>query len=163
MGVRFTRWNASALTAKVATTLGRIAPVYVEETTLQISNPLWDWNWDTLREESLLMGGETEPGLPGVIVKAGKRDIVDTGRLLDSITAPLIVRRGNTATLSIAWTAPYAKRVLEGGVYGTYVNVRGEIVSVGQRPARNWIQAAYDARPPEKAFANAWLKFKATK
>lgn len=162
MPVRFTSWNASRLEAKVASTLGRVAPTYVEETTLQIANPLWNWSWDTLREESLLMGGETEPGLPGVIVRAGRRDIVDTGKLMDSITNPLIVRRGNTASLSIAWTAPYARRVLEGGVYGTYVNVRGEIVNVRNRPGRNWIQAAFETRPPEKVFANVWRSFRGT-
>lgn len=154
--VKLTAWNAPKLLNKVVNTLEKAGVVYVEETTLQISNPIWNWNWDTLRAESLLMGGETEPGQPGVIVRAGNRDIVDTGELLDSITAPKVSRDSGTAVLRIAWTAPYSGRVLGGGVYGSYVNVRGQIVNVGNRPGRNWIKAAYDAKPPAQVFANIW-------
>jgi len=162
MAVRITKWNAPKIEEKVADTLLRAGDVYAEETTLQMSNPIWPWFWDTLRAESLLLGGEREPGLPGVIVKTGNRDIVDTGELIDSITAPQVTRGGGAAQLRIAWTAPYSGRVLGGGVYGSYVNVRGAIVNVGNRPGRNWIQAAYKARPPAQVFANIWRSFTGT-
>lgn len=162
MPVRIKAWNAGRLEAKVARVLERAGGVYTEETIVQMASPIWPWSWDTLREESLLMGGEKEDNLPGVIVKAGPRDIVDTGKLIDSITKPLVIRQGGTAKLVIAWTAPYAQRVLEGGVYGPYVNVRGAIVNVGPRPGRNWIQAAYQSKPPAQVFANIWRSFKGT-
>jgi hypothetical protein len=153
---RITRWNGEQLINKVASTLERMGPIYSEAATLQMSNPVWDWQWATLRKTSLLMGGTKESGKPGVIVGPGRRDIVDTGRLLDSITSPRVVRQNGTAALTIGWTAPYAKTVLAGGRYGSYVNVRGEFVNVGQRPARNWIQAAFESRPPAQLFAEIW-------
>ena len=154
--VKFKQWNAPKFINKVVTALEKVGAVYLEETTLQISNPIWNWNWDTLRAESLLMGGQTEAGKPGVIVRAGNRDIVDTGNLLDSVTAPAVSKSSGQAVLRIAWTAPYAAKVLGGGVYGSYVNVRGQIVNVGNRPGRNWIKAAYAAKPPAQVFANIW-------
>lgn len=154
--VRFNQWNAPKLIKKVAATLEKAGAVYLEETTLQISNPVWNWDWETLRAESLLLGGKREPGKPGVIVGTGRRDIVDTGRLLDSVTRPTVTATTGEAVLRISWTAPYAKKVLGGGVYGTYVNVRGQIVNVGRRPARNWIKAAYAPKPPARVFADIW-------
>ena len=162
MPVRFKSWNANRIEAKVASTLRRAGDLYTEETLAQMANPIWPWNWDTLRETSLLMGGETEAGLPGVIVRAGPRDIVDTGELMDSITPPQVTQDKGAAKLSIVWTAPYARKVLEGGVYGSYVNVRGAIVNVGQRPGRNWIQAAYNSKPPAQVFADIWRSFRGT-
>lgn len=154
--VKVTQWNAARLEAKVSEVLGKTAPTYLTATERLIAAKIWNWNWDTLRFESLLMGGEVTPGLPGVVVLAGKRDIVDTGRLIDSVSKPLVVREGGKATLYIAWRVPYSATVLGGGVYGTYVNARGETVKVGKRPARNWIQAAYKLHPPEKVFAEIW-------
>lgn len=152
----FKSWNAEQLVAKATDTLTQAGPVYAEATTQLMANPIWNWNWDTLRAQSLLMGGTQEPGKPGVIVRAGKRDIVDTGKLLDSMQTPVVTADGNSAVLSIRWTAPYAKVVLGGGVYGSYTNVRGQRVSVGRRPPRNWIKAAFEARPPERVFAEIW-------
>jgi hypothetical protein len=154
--VVFTRWNAERLVNKVAETLSVAGPIYQEVSIQQMANPLWNWDWDTLRRQSLLQGGEREPGKPGVIVRAGKRDIVDTGKLLDSIQRPVVVFQPNRISLVIKWTAPYASVVLRGGVYGTYTNIRGQRVSVGRRPARNWIQAAFEARPPAQVFAEIW-------
>jgi hypothetical protein len=154
--VVFTRWNSEQLILKVSSTLAKAGPVYQEVSMLQIANPLWQWNWDTLRSKSLLMGGQTEPGKPGVIVRAGKRDIVDTGNLLDSMQSPVVLKEPNRSSLFIRWTAPYAKVVLGGGVYGKYTNIRGETVRVGRRPPRNWIRAAFEARPPAQVFAEIW-------
>jgi hypothetical protein len=154
--VKIRQWNAALLESKAASVLAQTAPVYLRTTERLIGTPIWQWNWDTLREESLLMGGVSDPPLPGVTVYAGKRDIVDTGALLDSVSKPMVVRQGGKATLYISWRVPYSAKVLGGGVYGTYVNVRGETVKVGKRPPRNWIKAAYQVHPPEKIFAEIW-------
>jgi hypothetical protein len=167
VSVRITQWNAGRLLAKVAQTLEKAGPVYQEETIRQMSNPIWQWNWDTKRKVSLLMGGEQQGliggGMSGVVVRAGKRDVVDTGRLLDSITRPFVVRQGSSASLVIAWKAPYARVVLGGGDYGSYTPPgQSEPVRLGQRPARNWIQAAYESKPPDRVFAEIWRSFRGT-
>ena len=162
MTVAIKQWNAARLLAKVATTLEKSGAVYSETAVLQMSNPIWDWDWATLRFESLLMGGTREPGRLGVIVGDGPRDIVDTGRLLDSMTKPLVIRERGKASMVIAWTAPYAERVRTGGYYGSYINPRGQEVTVGYRPGRDWIAATFKARPAEQVFVDIWRSFKGT-
>ena len=167
MSFYFARWQPENILNKVADSLEGAGAVYAQETILQMSNPIWQWNWDTKRKVSLLMGGEQQGsiggGMSGVVVRAGKRDVVDTGRLLDSITRPLVVRQGSSASLVIAWKAPYARVVLGGGDYGSYTPPgQSEPVRLGQRPARNWIQAAYESRPPDRVFAEIWRSFRGT-
>lgn len=157
MSVFFTDWKPERILDKVAQTLEAAGPVYVEATILQMSNPVWNWNWDTRRRVSLLMGGERQQGQPGVVVRAGRRDVVDTGRLLDSITKPVVVRTKDAITLQIEWKAPYSGRVLAGGNYGKYRPPgQRDTVSMPNRPARNWIEAAFQAKPPMEVFSNIW-------
>lgn len=157
--LEFKKWDTEFLGKRAEKVLEKVGPVFAEEATRQMANPIWDWAWATLRFESLLMGGATEPGLPGVVVSPGPRDIVDTGNLMDSMTKPKVIREPNKVSLVISWggsKAPYAQRVLKGGVYGGYINPRGQFVSVGDRPARNWIQAALEAKPAAQVFADIW-------
>lgn len=157
MSVYFARWQPENIFNKVAEALEQAGSVYAEETVLQMSNPVWQWNWDTRRRVSLLMGGERTRGVPGVVVRAGKRDVVDTGRLLDSMTQPRVVRSQDSIALEIEWKAPYSGRVLQGGDYGVYTPPgQSNAVDVRGRPARNWIEAAFQNKPPLDVFANIW-------
>jgi hypothetical protein len=157
MTVTFIEWKPERILDKVADTLEQAGPVYAQATILQMSNPVWNWNWDTRRRVSLLMGGERQQGQRGVVVRAGRRDIVDTGRLLDSMTAPKVVREQGAITLQIEWKAPYSGRVLAGGDYGTYTPPgQRDAVSMPNRPARNWIEAAFQSQPPLDVFSNIW-------
>lgn len=74
------------------------------------------------------------------------RDIVDTGRLLNSQTAPDI----KNGVLKIRWTAPYSKAILEGGyIVGT---VRNNYVA----KARDWITPALRERPFKPFVIRQW-------
>lgn len=83
----------------------------------------------------------------GVLIPAGPRDIVDTGTLLQSQTAPQVQNKSGTYSMQIEWTAPYSGLVLKGGNFGSYINVNGREVTPGIRPGRNWIQASFQAQP----------------
>ena len=157
MSVVFAKWQPQVIFDKVAESLEEAGKVYAQETILQMSNPIWQWNWDTRRRVSLLMGGERTAGVPGVVVRSGKRDVVDTGRLLDSITAPRVLREKDRIALEIEWKAPYSGVVLGGGDYGTYRPLgQKEYVELKGRPARNWIEASFKAKPPLEVFSNIW-------
>ena len=153
-------WNAEKLLARSTQILEDFAPIIAEEARTQITTVKWDWPNPTLRFQSLNQGGTPLSGTrkdsgarwSGVLIPAQPRDIVDRGRLLRSQQAPQV--SGNT--LSIAWTAPYARTVLGGGDYGEYTNPAGRRVVVGDKPARNWIRAAYEAEPPLRFFVARW-------
>jgi hypothetical protein len=92
----------------------------------------------------------------GIRIPEGPRDIVDTGTLLRSQTAPKVTGTATGAELSIKWTAPYSGVVLRGGDYGEYVNPQGRIVDVGEKPGRDWITPTLRNVPAAAIFANAW-------
>ena len=70
-------------------------------------------------------------------VVTSPRDIVDTGRLINSATPPEVSSAGGRSALRIAWTAPYAYEVLKGGyLVGT---TRQNYVA----PERDWISRTY--------------------
>lgn len=157
MSVFFAKWQPQVIFNKVADSLEQAGATYSEETIRQMSNPIWQWNWDTRRRVSLLLGGERTSGVPGVVVRAGKRDIVDTGRLLDSMTQARVVREQNSIALIIEWKAPYSGRVLQGGDYGTYTPPgQSNSVELPNRLPRNWIEAAFQNKPPLDVFSNIW-------
>lgn len=163
MQVLYKEWNALKIIGKVDQVLEKAGAVYAEQATTVMSNPLWDWDWDTLRFESLLMGGERKPGSRGVVVNAGKRDVVDTGKLLDSITGPTVSSRQYRSTMAVGWTAPYAKLVAYGGYYGPgYRNPDGVWTPLGNRPARNWVEKTFELNPADRVFADIWKSFKVT-
>lgn len=152
--MKITKWNADKILKKPAKILEEYGPVIAEETHRQMATVKYDWNYDTLRFESLLMLGE--PIGNGVFIPEGLRDIVDTGRLMDSITQPVVQSTNINSVLTIQWTAPYAAKVLYGGVYGTYTNPAGEEVDIGYRPGRDWITPAFAQKPFEPFFGQRW-------
>ena len=92
----------------------------------------------------------------GVLIPPGERDIVDTGTLLKSQSAPLVTSKGGQASLRIEWTAPYSGLILRGGDFGSYVNVNGRIVNPGQRPGRDWISASLQQKPFLPFLIESW-------
>lgn len=165
MSVRITSWNAKKILAKAPRALKEIGPTLWVEAAEQLEQRAYQWDWDTLRKKSLLMGGRPQGN--GVVVDAGLRDIVDTGRLLNSQTQPKVTSTPEGAQLSIEWTAPYSGVVLRGGDYNSagttpYVNPNGEIVeNMDGRPGRNWIKRTFEAQPVRQLFIDAWNQLSA--
>jgi hypothetical protein len=152
--LRIKSWNAEKILGRSTQILEDFAPVIAEEARRQIVSPVWEWPNPTLRFKSLYQQGkqvQTKLG-SAVLIPAGKRDIVDRGRLLNSQQAPQV--SGNA--LSIRWAVPYSGVVLLGGDYGTYTNPAGSTVNVTNRPPRNWIEAAYREKPFLPFFSQRW-------
>ena len=143
------RWNANKILAKVPKVLKEYGDLAAVEAVTQLTTVKWDWPNSTLRFESRLMGGTKEGN--GIRIPGGARDIVDTGRLLESQSSPVVT----PDSMTITWSAPYAMTVLLGGDYGEYVNPNGKLVRAGG-PERNWIAATYEALPPRQIFLNIW-------
>jgi hypothetical protein len=137
--VRFTSWNASQIFLKVPAILasygGAVAPM-LQET---IKSKAYDYPVTSVRKVGLYSGK---------IVPKGKRDIVDTGELLNSQTEPEI--KGNK--LTIKWTAPYSKAVLDGGY------LVGTVRDWYEAPSRDWITPVLEAKPPGRFFVQEWQK-----
>lgn len=152
--LKITKWNADKILARSAQILEDYGPIIAEETQRQISTQKWTWDRGTTRFVSLLQPG-TKRG-KGVYIPPGPRDIVDTGELLKSQTAPQVTADGALSVMSIRWTAPYSELVRTGGNFGSYVNVNGVIVTPGNRPGRDWIGAALQARPFKPFFLERW-------
>lgn len=137
--VRITRWNADALLALVP----QVLQAYGEKVTPQLQEAIkskaYDYPSPTLRKVGVYSGR---------FVPAGKRDIVDTGTLLNSQTPPEV--SGNV--MRIRWTADYSGEVLRGGyLVGT---LRNNYLA----PPRDWITPVLAATPPEKFFAEEWRR-----
>ena len=151
-----TEWNAEKLLARSTQILEDFAPVIAAEAKTQITTVKWSWPTSTPRFRSLFQGGKTVKTKYGtsVIVPKGQRDIVDTGFLLSSQQAPQV--SGNS--LSIVWTAPYAGEVLRGQYPDPYFSPisRKLVGPVGPKPARNWIEGAFQAQPPRRFFVARW-------
>ena len=88
----------------------------------------------------------------GAFIKKGKRDIYDTGELIQS-QSELV--RGNTITLSYA--APYASEVFKGG----YEVDRGKEDSY-TAPPRDWITPALNNKPLLPFLVERWNKINKT-
>lgn len=134
MGVRFERWNALEIMARPALILEDFGAQVADQAQEEIKAVKYDWPNATRRKN-------------GKLVLKGQRDIVDTGALLRSQSAPVVVSTGVGATLRIEWTADYSGRVLVGGDYGSYVNAKGKVVNVGNKPGRDWIANTLQAKP----------------
>jgi hypothetical protein len=131
--VRVTQWRAERIIAKVPRILNEYGPLLGFQLQEEISKDQYDWPVDTRRKS-------------GRLVKAGKRDIVDTGELLNSQT-PAEVEGG---TLTIRWGAPYSLEVLEGGyLVGT---LRNYYVA----PGRDWITPALREKPLLPFLVERW-------
>lgn len=149
VSLQLKEWNGDKLLARTEKVLEQLGPIYAAEADRQITSVKWAWPVPVLRFASLRMGGTPGPR-GGVVVAAGNRDIVDTGKLLNSRQAPQV----QGTSMTIRWNAPYAMNVLKGS-YGPYVNPAGDRV-VPQQIARNWIDATYQALPAARLFAEKW-------
>lgn len=133
---RIVSWNADKLLKRVPVVLAnygnKITPLLQES----IKAKIYDWPVATRRNVGLYSGK---------IVPAGPRDIVDTGKLLRSQSAPQLTSN----SITIRWTAPYAKDVLT----MNFVTYTGEVAQ-----ARDWITPVLAAQPPMEFFAAEWRK-----
>jgi hypothetical protein len=149
VSLQLKEWNAEKLLAKSERVLEQLGPIYAAEADRQVTSVKWAWPVPVLRFVSLRMGGTPGPK-GGVVVPAGNRDIVDTGRLLASRQEPQIQNN----RMTIRWQAPYAMNIIKGS-YGAYKTPAGNTV-LPQQIARNWIDATYQALPAAKLFAEKW-------
>lgn len=136
---RIVSWNADKFLKRVPVILAnygnKVTPMLQES----IKAQLYDWPTPTRRKVGLYSGK---------FVPAGRRDIVDTGTLLRSQSAPQITEN----SLTIRWSAPYSGAVLQGGfLVGT---LRNAYVA----PGRDWITPVLQAEPPMQFFAAEWRK-----
>jgi hypothetical protein len=148
-------WNAERLLGRTTQILEDFAPIIAAEARTQLTTVKWRWPNPTVRFKSLYQGGEQRRSRfgRGVYIPAGERDIVDTGELLNSQQAPQVQRN----VLSIAWTAPYARQVLEGSYPEPYVGPLGyQVAAPGKKPPRDWISAALVAEPFQPFFVRRW-------
>jgi len=137
--VSFKQWNADQLIARIPrilTEYGKVVTPILQES---IKSKAYDYPVPTVRKVGLFSGKQVPSGL---------RDIVDTGQLLNSQTAPMV----SDKELLISWTAPYSKQVLEGGY------LVGTVRNAYMAPARNWITPVLKFKRPERFFAEEWRK-----
>lgn len=130
---RVTQWRGDRIAAKVPRILNEYGPQIGFQLQQEISKEQFEWPVPTLRKS-------------GQLVPKGKRDIVDTGELLNSQSPPQV--EGNT--LRIVWGAPYSLAVLEGGyLVGT---VRDAYIA----PGRDWITPALREKPLLPFLVERW-------
>ena len=139
MTVKIVRWDADKLLKRVPVILAnygnKITPLLQES----IKEKNYDWPVFTRRKVGLYSGRDVPKGL---------RDIVDTGTLLRSQTAPQITSN----SLTIRWAAPYSGDVLRGGFL--VGNTRSAYIA----PSRDWITPVLKAEAPLRFFASEWRK-----
>ena len=133
--LKITKWNAKAILAN-GPRIMKDYSVYIgaqaqeEMLTAQFFYPV-----DTKRKS-------------GAFIKAGKRDIYDTGELIQSQTESV---RGNT--IFISYSAPYASDVFKGG----YEVRRGKETSY-TAPPRDWMTPALNNKPLLPFLVERWNK-----
>lgn len=132
--IKITKWNAEKLLARSEKILKDFGPIIAEEAKRQITTEKWDWPGPTRRRS-------------GQFVPAGLRDIVDTGKLLNSQSAPRVTQEGALSVLRIEWTAAYAADV----AFQSFVTATGAVAK-----PRNWITASLDAEPFRPFFFERW-------
>jgi hypothetical protein len=126
---RLVRWDQERLLAKAPRILDEFGAQVAFQAEQEIAKRQWEWPVPTLRKS-------------GELVPKGKRDIYDTGALMESATDPQVAVTEDGAALSIRWMAPYSKAVQEGGyLVGT---VRNSYVA----PPRDWVASTYQQLKP---------------
>ena len=131
-------WDYALIQERIEQILDDYAPLLSFQLQEELSKDQFQWPVDTVRRKP----GTLSPGL----VPAGLRDIVDTGRLLNSQTPPEV----SSNVLTITWTAPYSKAVLLGGY--TVESSRGNYVA----PGRDWITPALRQKPLLPYLVDRW-------
>jgi hypothetical protein len=131
-------WDLDKLETRIAQILEDYGPLISFQLQEEISKDQFFWPVDTFRGKS----GTINPRL----VPRGERDIVDTGRLLNSQGPPEVQKN----RLTIQWTAPYSKAVLQGGY--TVESSRGNYLA----PGRDWITPALRERPLLPYLVQRW-------
>lgn len=142
MPVRLTRWRGDRILAKVPRILNEYGPLIGFQLQQEISKEQFDWPLKTQQGGTIVTNRNNGQEV------TSPRDIVDTGRLLNSQTPHQI--KGNS--LQIKWTAPYSKAVLEGQYIvkrynGTYI-----------APGRDWITPALQEKPLLPFLVERWQK-----
>lgn len=142
MSFRLVSWNADRLMRRVPR---RILTDYGDVLGPQLQNEInssqFPWPRDTLRKN-------------GRLVKAGKRNIVDTGEFADSQTEPQVSETDSGVQMEIGWTAPYAKDIFSGDT-AEFVGRNGAVRSI-DLPGRDWIKPALEAQPFDRYFVQRW-------
>ena len=110
---------------------------------LAIESPTWAWNRDPIWRDG------TRPGNP--------RDIIYKGKLKDSRKLKTKFLQ-TKATLTIAYTAPYANFIYHGGAMQPYGNKNAATVLI---PGRPWIEAILNGTHGMEKFDAAGIFFKA--
>lgn len=141
MPVRITRWRGDRILAKVPRILNEYGPLIGAQLQEEIKKPQFEYTDDQGKPiQTYRYASKRLVGSP--------RDIVDTGTLLNSQTAPAV--SGNQ--LVIKWAAPYSKAVLEGGyLVGT---VRNSYIA----KSRDWITPALREKPLLPFLVERWQK-----
>ena len=143
MSFRLVSWNADRLLRRVPQ---RILSDYGDVLGPQLQNEInssqFPWPRDTKRKN-------------GRLVKAGKRNIVDTGEFADSQTAPQVSEVDTGVQMQIGWTAPYATDIFTGSDSADFISYQGA-VTVGNQPGRDWITPALEAQPFDRYFVQRW-------
>lgn len=146
--MRLSQWNGDQLQARLSNAVLQYGEILDEQMRIELTTRKWVYPEPTLRFRSLLMGGVSQAG-GGVLIQSGPRDIVDTGRLLES--QELRYTPGGGFTLS--W-ASYARNVIS-GVYPRYINPQGDNVQPIYVP-RNFVQSGLAAVPALPFIVQAW-------
>jgi len=131
-------WDLDKLETRIAQILEDYGPLISFQLQEEISKDQFFWPVDTFR-------GKPET-INSRLVPRGERDIVDTGKLLNSQGPPEVQKN----RLTIQWTAPYSKAVLQGGY--TVESSRGNYLA----PGRDWITPALRERPLLPYLVQRW-------
>lgn len=127
--VRFSEWNGEKIAARAREILEDFGPQVAFQAEQEIAKDQYYWPRFTRRKS-------------GQLVEPGDRNIVDTGELLNSATAPAVGQGAKGPQLVIQWMAPYSGAVLTGGyLIGT---TRNAYIA----PPRNWIAKTFDQLQP---------------
>jgi len=131
-------WDLKKLDARIEQILENYGPYISFQLQEEISKPQFAYTNDEGKPVITRRNNGETVGSP--------RDIVDRGRLLNSQTDP-VIKKG---TLTIKWTAPYSKAVLEGNyLVGTVRN------NYTAKP-RDWITPALREQPFKPFVLRQW-------
>lgn len=139
---RITKWNAEKLLKRVPLVLTnygiKVTPLLQESIKASI------YPWPTLTDRGGLIVTRRSNGQEVTT----PRNIVDTGTLLRSQSAPQVT----PTNLTITWSAPYSGEVLRGGFVVGRSN--GSYIA----PGRDWITPVLRAEDPLQFFVREWRK-----